>query len=580
MAFDGITVAAVASELGRVLTGGKITRIIQPEKDELLLTVKSKGETHRLVMSANASLPLIYLTGQNLTAPDSAPNFCMLLRKHIGGGAISSITQPGLERIIRIEIRHRDELGDPAIRVLTIELMGKYSNIILLDSSDTIIDAIKRVPSHISSVREVLPGRAYFIPQTQQKQDPLTISEDDFIRTVCEKNLPVGKAIYTSLTGISPVFAEEICFRASISGTSAADELDELSAEHLARTFSLAMEEVRSGHFSPTIYKKEKIPFEFSALPLTQYDALNAVTYDSVSLMLRTYYEQREVQTRIRQKSSDLRKIVSTLTERTSKKLSLQEKQLRDTAGREKYRIYGELIHSFGYNLGENATVLETVNYYTGKPVRIPLDPAMTPAENAQRYFAKYTKMKRTAEDLETRILSTRAEKDHLESIGTSLDIAETEEDLGQIREELEQSGYVRARRGGGKKKKRSTPAEPLHFRSSDGHDIFVGKNNLQNEEVSFRIASGNDWWFHAKKMPGSHVIVKCAGDELPDSVFEEAGRLAAYYSSGRGAPKVEIDYTRRKNLKKPAGSKPGFVIYHTNYSLMAEPDITGIQAV
>lgn len=577
MAFDGITVAAIRRELDASLTGGKIAKIIQPESDELLLTVKSRGETHRLLLSANASLPLIYSTDENRPAPETAPNFCMLLRKHIGGGSIRSVTQPGLERIIRIEVLHRDELGDLVTRTLVIELMGKYSNIILLDQEETVIDSIKRIPSYVSSVREVLPGRHYFIPQTQHKIDSLTADEASFRRVVFSKNAPLGKAIYTSLTGISPVMADEICARASISPTDPANGLSDAASFHLFHTFETVMDDVKSGRFTPVIYYKGKIPCEFSALELTQYGDAKSESCGTASEMLRTYYSQKERQTRIHQRSTDLRKIVSILTERESKKLSLQEKQLRDTEGREKYRIRGELINSYGYGLPEGARVWEAVNYYTNEPVRIPLDPTKSVSENAQHYFAKYTKMKRTAEDLEKRIVRTRAEAEHLESIQTALDLAESEDDLLQIREELEAGGYVKARHTG-RKKKRSVSAPPLHFLSSDGHDIYVGKNNLQNEQVTFSIGSANDWWFHAKKMPGSHVIVKCGNDELPDEVFEEAGRLAAYYSKGRSAPKVEIDYTRRRNLKKPAGANPGFVIYHTNYSLMAEPDITGIR--
>jgi predicted ribosome quality control (RQC) complex YloA/Tae2 family protein len=578
MAFDGITVASLCAELQSKLTGGKIAKIIQPENDALLMTIKSRGETHRLLLSANASLPLLYLTDENRSAPDTAPNFCMLLRKHIGGGAIESITQPGLERIIRVNVLHRDELGDLVTRTLVIELMGKYSNIILLDQTETVLDSIKRIPAHISSVREVLPGRPYFVPQTRNKKDPETISEDDFTEAIRKSRAPIAKALYTTLTGISPVIAEELCMRASIPATDAADALSNAACFHLYHTLRQLMEEIKQKDFTPIIYYDGSVPAEFSAVPLTGFTNAHAREFDSPSELLRTYYAEKERQTRIRQRSTDLRKLVATLTEREVKKLSLQERQLKDTEGREKYRVRGELINAYGYGLTEGERVLEAVNYYTGETVKIPIDPTKTVSENAQHNFARYTKLKRTAEDLEKRIISTRETAEHLESIRTSLDLAETEEDLLQIREELERSGYVRAKHTG-KKKKQAITASPLHFLSSSGYDIYVGKNNLQNEEVTFQIASPDDWWFHAKKMPGSHVIVKGHGkEELPDSVFEEAGRLAAYYSKGRTAPKVEIDYTLRRNLKKPTGSNPGFVIYHTNYSLMASPDLTGIR--
>ena len=576
MAFDGIMMAAVCKELSLSLTGGRISKIIQPEADALLLTVKNQKETVRLAISASPSLPLIYLTDENQTAPAAAPNFCMLLRKHIGGGRIVSVVQPGLERIISLEIEHRNELGDTVRRFLRVELMGKYSNIIFTDADDIIIDSIRRVPFHVSSVREVLPGRTWFIPQTQEKLDALGASEDDLRKAVFSRPMPVAKAIYSALTGFSPQTAEEICYRASIDGGLPADAFSETEQLHLIHTLRLYLDDVIAGDFSPAIYYRNGIPTAFAPILLRHRAGDDMVPFTSVSRLLVTYYSEKEKQTRIRQKSTDLRRIVQTLLERAVKKLHLQEKQLRDTEKRDQYRIYGELLNTYGYAAEEGDKSLEAVNYYTGETVTIPLDPTMSPGENAQHYFARYTKLKRTAADLEKRILQTRDEVTHLESIRTSLDLAESEADLHQIRDELEEGGYVRKKHAGGKKS-RAVSSPPLHYITEDGYDIYVGKNNYQNETVSFGIASGSDWWFHAKNMPGSHVIVKGKGTELPDAVFEAAGRLAAWYSKGRQAPKVEIDYTLRKNLKKPAGAKPGFVVYYTNYSLMARPDLSGL---
>ncbi|HIS25447.1 MAG TPA: NFACT family protein [Candidatus Pullilachnospira intestinigallinarum] len=578
MAFDGITISNIVSELNRTIVNGKINKIAQPESDELIFTIKNQRTQYRLFLSASASLPLIYLTENNKPGPLTAPNFCMLLRKHIGSARIVSITQPGLERVIRIELEHLNELGDLCTKYLMVEIMGKHSNIIFCDDGGTIIDSIKHVSSHMSSVREVLPGRPYFIPETQHKRNPLEVTEEDFIQHVLVRPQPVAKAIYTALTGISPLMAEEICHRAGIDGGLPTDALGDLERIHLAHIFRALMEDIRQERFAPNIVYREKEPVEFASFELTQYADLTAVSFSSISEALETYYSMKNIVTKIRQKSSDLRRIVQTALERNQKKYQLQLKQMKDTEKKDKYRIYGELINTYGYELEPGAKNLEALNYYTNEMITIPLDPTLTAQENSQKYFDRYGKLKRTAEALEELLVETKSEIDHLESIATSLDIALSEEDLVQIREELMDYGYIKRKHTGGKKVK--ITSRPFHYLSSDGFHIYVGKNNFQNEELSFRFASGNDWWFHAKGQPGSHVIVKTEGKELPDRTFEEAGRLAAYYSKGRQAPKVEVDYTQKKNLRKPGGAKPGFVIYHTNYSLLIEPDISGLQQV
>ena len=577
MAFDGITVAAMVQELKNALADGRIAKIAQPEPDELLLTIKTPEGQKRLYISASASLPLIYLTDENKPSPMTAPNFCMLLRKHIGNGRITGISQPKLERIIILDIEHLDELGDLCKKQLVIEIMGKHSNIIFCDDQGRIIDSIKHVSAQMSSVREVLPGREYFIPDTMAKHNPLATNEPSFNQALKEKPMPLGKAIYTSFTGISPVVAEEICYLAGLeSGMTAGDLSDDMMA-HLYRQFSYYMEDVRQGAFHPVIYYEGNAPKEFGALPLTHYSGLARKEFASISQVLSTYYATKNTLTRIRQKSADLRHVVQTALERNRKKYDLQAKQLRDTQNREKYKVYGELINAYGYNLAPGSKNLTALNYYTGQEVTIPLDPTMTPQENSQKYFAKYNKQKRTFEALSDLIQETADDIQYLESISNALDIALSEADLAQIKEELIQSGYVRRKFT---KKKVTLTSKPLHYVSSDGYHMYVGKNNLQNDELTFSFATGNDWWFHAKGAPGSHVIVKSNGEELPDRTFEEAGRLAAYYSKNRGSDKVEIDYVEKKHVKKPNGAKPGFVVYYTNYSLMIDSDISTIKAV
>lgn len=577
MAFDGITIAALAQELNDTLAGGRIAKIAQPENDELLLTIKTPGGQKKLCISASASLPLIYLTDDNKPSPMTAPGFCMLLRKHIGNGRILSVRQPSLERVLFFDIEHLDEMGDLCKKILIAEIMGKHSNIIFCDDKSRIIDSIKHVSAQMSSVREVLPGREYFIPETTKKEDPLLADRELFIQTLSSSSFPLSKALYTGFTGISPVVAEEICYLSGLESRMTARDMTEEMFLHLYRQFSYYMEQISSLEFSPAIYYDKNEPKEFSALPLTHFSNYRKESFDSISRVIRTFYSSRETLTRIHQKSADLRHVVQTALERNRKKYELQAKQLKDTENREQYKVYGELLHTYGYSLEPGAKSLTALNYYTNEEITIPLDEHLTPSENAQRFFSRYNKQKRTFEALTERIKETLDDIHYLESISTSLDIASAEEDLTQIKEELTEAGYIRRRYS--KQKVRIT-SKPFHYISSDGFHMYVGKNNLQNEELTFHFASGNDWWFHAKKVPGSHVIVKSNGEELPDRTFEEAGRLAAYYSKSRGAEKAEIDYIEKKHVKKPAGGRPGFVIYHTNYSLIIDSDISGIEEV
>lgn len=577
MAFDGIVVANLVFELNEKILNSKISKIAQPEKDELLFTLKSPGGQFRLSMSASASLPFLYLTDKNKPSPMTAPSFCMVLRKHIGNGRITKITQPGLERIIQFEIEHLDELSDLCHKLLIVELMGKHSNIIFCKEDGTIIDSIKHVSAQVSSVREVLPGRAYFIPDMAHKEDPLTATEASFFETALNKPESVAKAIYNTYTGISPAMANEICFRAEIDGDFSTSSLSEEEKLHLYHNFDWLISDIKEAAFSPNIVYKEKEPVDFSALCLKEYSDCTRVDFPSISQVLETYYADKNVYTRIRQKSSDLRRIVSTALDRNRKKFALQQKQLKDTEKREKYRVYGELINTYGYELEEGAKELSALNYYTNEMIKIPLDKTLSPTENAKKYFDRYGKLKRTYEALTTLIQETENEILHLESIAASLDIALAEDDLVQIKEELIEFGYIKKKRGD---KKAKVKSKPFHYVSSDGFHMYVGKNNYQNDELTFKFATGNDWWFHAKGMPGSHVVVKTEGEELPDRTFEEAGKLAGYYSKGRDSEKVEIDYLQKKNVKKPNKSAPGFVVYYTNYSLTIHPDITGIKLV
>jgi len=579
MAFDGITIACLVKELNDTLLGGRIYKIAQPEADELLLTIKNNGGQYRLVLSANASLPLVYLTEHNKPSPLTAPNFCMLLRKHIQNGRIISITQPGLERIIHITIEHLDELGDLCQKTIAVELMGKHSNIIFLNQENMILDSIKHISGFVSSVREVLPGRTYFIPKTQEKYELLETNHSEMQSIISRVPQPVYKAIYQSFTGISPIMAHELCHRARIDGdvpTAALtpNEIDALSSQML----SLA-NMIRDGLYTPVIAYVKSEPKEFGVLPYTIYPQSDQKSFSSISCLLQDYYAEKNALTRIRQKSVDLRKIIQTALERNIKKYDLQLQQIKDTEKKDKYRVYGELITTYGYNVPSGSKSFEALNFYTNENITIPLDPTIPVMDNAKKYFDKYAKLKRTFEALSTLTEEVKSEIIYLESISTALDIAKTEADLSEIKSELIQTGYIKSH--GPSQKKAKEASKPYHYVSSDGYDMYVGKNNLQNDYITFQLATGGDWWFHAKGVPGSHVLVRTNGEtDMPDTTFEEAGRLAAHYSKNRGQDKVEIDYIQKKHVKKPASSKPGFVVYYTNYSLIIDSDISNIKEI
>ena len=580
MAFDGIVISNVVRDMRDKLIDGRIYKIYQPEKDELNIVIKNNRENYRLLMSADASLPLIYFQQSAKENPMTAPNFCMLLRKHINNGRIIDIYQPGFERIVVMVIEHLDELGDLKRKKLIIEIMGKHSNIIFATEENVIIDSIKHISHMVSSVREVLPGRKYEYPPSAGKVSPIEVTEEDFEHRVRSSPTNIIKAIYQNITGFSPVMASEIAYRAGVDGGMSTDSLTGDDLDRIYDNFSSIVSDIKSGTYTPEIVLDGYTPVEFSSIHLSMYKDKTIEYRDEISKVLDEYFYRKSAVTRIRQKSSDLRKIVSNAIERTSKKYDLQLKQLKDTESREKYRIYGELINTYGYGIEQGSDSFEALNYYTNEMIKIPLDKTVSVMDNAKRYFAKYNKLKRTYEALTQLTVETRSELDHLQSVQTFLDMAIDENSLTQVKEELISCGYIKGHYGhkGGRKTVRT---KPLHYISSDGFHMYVGKNNIQNDELTFKLANGGDMWFHAKKMPGSHVIVRLEGaGELPDSTYEEAARLAAYYSSGRTAPKVEVDYTERRNIKKPAGAKPGFVIYHTNYSMVAEPRITGIEEV
>ena len=573
MAFDGIVISNLTYELNTNLVGGRISKISMPEDNELIFTIKNNAKTYRLLVSASASLPLVYLTDVNKPAPKVAPAFLMLLRKYIGTAKINNIFQMGLERILCFELEHLNELGDLSHKRMYIEIMGKHSNIIFTDETNKIIDSIKRISANMSSLREVLPGREYFLPEELKKKDLLNTELEEFIEILKSKEYPLSKSIYMNFAGISPLIAEEIILRASLPSQAPSTSLGELEYTHLFHTIQNLLEDINTHNFTPNIIYKGEEAIEFSSINLYSYEGkeYKKESFDSVSKMLYDFYSSREAFVLNRQKSSDLRRIVNTALERASKKYDLQEKQLQDADKKDIYRVYGDLLNTYGYSLKGGESSFTTENFYDdNKEITIPLDKNKSAKENAKKYYDKYAKLSRTTKALSEEILKTKNDIEHLQSIQTALEVSSDDESLSQIRQELVDFGYIKKHSSA---KKQKIASHPYHYISSDGYDIYVGKNNYQNEELTFKVATGNDWWFHAKGIPGSHVILKSNNEEeLPDRAYEEAAALAAFYSKAKDADKVEVDYIQKKNIKKVAGAAPGFVIYHSNWSMVAAP--------
>ena len=573
MAFDGIVISNLTYELNTNLVGGRISKISMPEDNELIFTIKNNAKTYRLLVSASASLPLVYLTDVNKPAPKVAPAFLMLLRKYIGTAKINNIFQMGLERILCFELEHLNELGDLSHKRMYIEIMGKHSNIIFTDENNKIIDSIKRISANMSSLREVLPVREYFLPEELKKKDLLNTGLEEFIEILKSKEYPLSKSIYMNFAGISPLIAEEIILRASLPSQAPSTSLGELEYTHLFHTIQNLLEDINTHNFTPNIIYKGEEAIEFSSINLYSYEGkeYKRESFDSVSKMLYDFYSSREAFVLNRQKSSDLRRIVNTALERASKKYDLQEKQLQDADKKDIYRVYGDLLNTYGYSLKGGESSFTTENFYDdNKEITIPLDKNKSAKENAKKYYDKYAKLSRTTKALSEEILKTKNDIEHLQSIQTALEVSSDDESLSQIRQELVDFGYIKKHSSA---KKQKITSNPYHYISSDGYDIYVGKNNYQNEELTFKVATGNDWWFHAKGIPGSHVILKSNNEEeLPDRAYEEAAALAAFYSKAKDADKVEVDYIQKKNIKKVAGAAPGFVIYHSNWSMVATP--------
>lgn len=580
MAFDGITIAGVIHEMKENIIGGRIDKIYQPEKDEIVLSVRSFGRGFKLLLTSNASHPRLHFTTASKENPKSPPAFCMVLRKHLNGGKILDVTQPGFERIVNLHIESMNELGDFTRKKLIIEVMGRHSNLILVDDNDVILDSAKRVSLNTSSYREVLPGRQYIFPPSKNKLDTMELEEESFLSVLSSReNHKIQNAIYEAYTGISPVMASEICFRADADSSDFCLNLSEEGRKKLFQSFSEVVGLVKSYGFAPEIIKDEKEKsVDFSAVEMKQFFNYKKERYESVSGMLEDYYAKRDGLYRITQKSSDLRRLVLTNIERCVKKKEIQQNTLKETLNRESLRLYGELITANIHNIQKGMTTLTTVNFYdeAQNEITIPLDPTLTPSENAQKYFKKYNKAKRTFEALKTQIKQNDGELDYLDGVLSSIEYSADERDIAEIRSELMEQGFIKFSRKA--KNKQEKKSKPLHFISSDGFDIYVGKNNNQNDELTLKFARAADIWLHTKNIPGSHVIIASNNKTITETAITEAAHLAAFYSKGKNSSLVPVDYTEKRNVKKPSGAKPGFVIYEKNKTAYITPDYELVQ--
>ena len=577
MSMDGLSLYSAMNELNKRLAGGKIDKIQQTDKEELLLMVRSLGQTYRLLINASAADNRVQLTELKKQAPSEAPMFCMLLRKRIAGGKIVRFEQERLDRVLKISIETYNDLGDLSVFALYCELMGKHSNIILVNEKGVIVDAIKHVGLGMSSVRFVMPGLEYSAPPAQDKQDPSKASADDFSMAMCMVGMSIAKALSNAFFGLSPAVAAQLVAR--YTDKTECTQLSEAEREELASRLAAFYADIAQG--------KEKASAVLNALGETEAVYPFAIAgggiklYDSIGEALDSLYINSDRREWAKRHGASSRKVLQNNIERCEKKLALYADALNSGEQMEKCRLYGELLTANLHSLKSGTDTAAVDNYYADpvERIAIPLDRQLTPGENAQRYYKKYQKLKAARDMAIVQREQTLSELNYLEGQLDNLTKCTAENELSELIEELKEQGYIK-RDKGGRKKMKLAASKPMHFVSSTGADIYVGKNNRQNDELTLRFASPNDIWMHTKNIPGSHVIVKGASEQ-DTATMTEAALLAAYYSRARGSENVAVDYTPRKYVKKPAGAKPGMVIYTTNktaYVTPSEEAVTGLK--
>lgn len=570
MPLDAVCLGGVVRELQDTIVGLRIEKIQQPARDQVVLTLRGN---RKLLLCAGANQPRIHLTGIARENPIQAPMFCMLLRKHLGSGRITAVEQPSMERVVALSIDTVDEMGEVGQRRLILECMGRHSNLILLDGDGRIIDCMRRVDMEMSEKRQVLPGLFYHLPPAQDKLDPLTVDEESFLRLLAsapeERN--ASDFLLDTFSAMSPLVCRELAHQSCGDGALLSDKG---TAQTLMDIFFRWQAAVKAQQFLPFMISRGGKPVDFSYMPISQYGAeTEGMTWESFSPMLDAFYETREMIERIRQKGQDLQRCASSARDRIRRKLALQEKEYEETRDRDKLRVCGELITANLYRMERGMSYLTAQNYYEeGCPdVDIPLDPLLTPQKNAERYFKLYNKAKtaeiRLAEQMEIAV----KERDWLESVLDELSRAETEQDFNDIRRELRDAGYLKAQ-GSGKKEQKRGASRPRVFRSGSGLQILVGRSNTQNDQLT-REAFKSDYWFHTQRIHGSHVILRTEGRQPDEQSMTEAAILAAWFSQGRESGQVAVDYTQIRNVRKPAGARPGMVVYDPYQTAYVTPD-------
>ncbi|GGG13026.1 Rqc2 family fibronectin-binding protein [Paenibacillus abyssi] len=575
MALDGIVTGAIAQEL-QACTGARIHKIHQPSPHDLVLQIRGNGVQGKLLISANPTYPRVHWTQQSFVNPLEAPMFCMLLRKYCEGGVIEEVKQVGRERILHLNIRRRDELGDVSLRTIIVELMGRHSNIILLDpETQTIHDGIHHVTPSISSYRVVMPGSRYVSPPDQAKADPLSVTSIETFNSILsntDSDAPMDKRLVEAFSGLSPLIARELVFR-SHSQDNRSD-----GADAIWPSFDRLMTDVRQARYQPVIALNKDGKAFFSVTPLTHISE-EQEPFDTISECLESFYGEKAERDTVKQRVSDLLRFLQNEKNKNAKKLDKLAETIEEAKDAEKYRVLGELLTAYMHQIEKGADNIEVINYYDEEQqsVTIPLDPQLTPSENAQRFFKRYAKSKNSLAAVTEQIAMTHDEIRYLESLLQQLESAALN-DVEEIRDELVEQGYLKARHRKGQKKKKQAKPSLLFYTSSENVTIIVGKNNTQNEYLTNRLAAPSDTWLHTKDIPGSHVVIR--GGQFGDPTLEEAAMLAAHYSQARSSSQVPVDYTLIRHVRKPNGAKPGFVIYDHQKTLFITPDEQRIKSL
>lgn len=559
MALDGMFLYALIKEL-QPLTGGRITKIYQPFERDIVLHIRSKGEGYRLLISADPTYPRLHLSHEQLPNPENPPLFCMVLRKHLEGGIIDQfeLAEPG-ERIIHIKVRSRDELDNTVHKQLIVEIMGKHSNIILVDhQTGKIIDSIRHVSAEMSQYRTVWPGHPYISPPDQGKLNPFNVDQETFLKNINFNQGRLDQQLVQQFNGISPLLAKEILHRAGLP-----------ERHNVWESFQNMMAAIQNGPYEPCIMiGKERT--HFYLFPLKHVASTKSVSYQQLSPMLEEYFQTKTRQSRLKQMASDLTRLLNRTLDKNKKKLTLLHQTLEESKKADHYRLYGELVTANLHRLRRGDKELEAVNYYDEeqKTITIQLEPDLSPSENAQRFFKTYNKLKTAQEKARQQIEHTQQEIYYLETLLHQLEQASWS-DIEEIRQELMEQGYLR--RQTKPQKKKENPPQPKQFYSSEGVPILVGGNNKQNDYLTMHLASNHDTWLHTKDIPGSHVVIRSR--HVSETTLWEAANLAAYFSKARHSSQVPVDYTLIKHVRKPKGAKPGFVTYDHHKTIYVTPD-------